>query len=75
MCEIQFCLGLDVAQQKEHDRKVAEEAVAAARLEWERQQQQQSPKKLTTKSVAVPIQTIIHSSGMQFFPAIKSKNN
>lgn len=32
---------VDVAQQSEHDRKVATAAVAAARLEWERQLQQQ----------------------------------
>lgn len=53
---------LDVAQQREHDRKVAEAAVAAARLEWEKQLQQQSPKQsITTQAAPAPIQTIIHS--------------
>lgn len=49
-----------MAQQKEHDRRVAEAAVAAARLEWEKQQQQY-PKQSITQAVPVPVQTIIHS--------------
>lgn len=57
-----FCeLQLDVAQQKEHDRKVAEAAVAKARLEWERQL---SPKQQTAAPAQVipaPVTTIIHS--------------
>lgn len=57
-----FGIFLDVAQQREHDRKVAEAAVAAARLEWEKQLQQQSPKQsITTQVAPAPIQTIIHS--------------
>lgn len=54
-------IALDVAQQKEHDRRVAEAAVAAARLEWEKQLQQQSPKQSITQAIPAPIQTIIHS--------------
>lgn len=60
----QILITTDVAQQKEHDRRVAEAAVAAARLEWEKQVQQQSPKQsIITQAAPVPapIQTIIHS--------------
>lgn len=52
---------LDVAQQSEHDRKVAAAAVAAARLDWERQQLQQqhhqSPNvlKQPSKQLASPV--------------------
>lgn len=53
----------DVQQQREHDRRVAEAAVAAARLEWEKQQQQQPPKQSTTQFVPAPATTIIHSGG------------
>lgn len=55
----------DVQQQREHDRRVAEAAVAAARLEWEKQQQQ-SPKQSTTQFVPAPATTIIHS-GLCYF--------
>lgn len=40
---------------------MAEAAVAAARLEWERQAQQSSPKQSITQVAPAPIQTIIHS--------------
>lgn len=50
----------DVAQQREHDRRVAEAAVAAARKEWERQQQQ-SPKQSATQAIPTQATTIIHS--------------
>lgn len=41
---------------------MAEAAVAAARLEWEKQLQQQSPKQsIITQAAPAPIQTIIHS--------------
>lgn len=60
-CEL---CGLDVQQQKEHDRRVAEAAVAKARIEWERQLQQ-SPTQSTTQVIAAPapapVTTIIHS--------------
>lgn len=49
---------LDVAQQNEHDRKVAAAAVAAARLEWERQQQQlqsHTVSKQSNKQSASPV--------------------
>lgn len=55
----------DVQQQREHDRRVAEAAVAAAKLEWEKQQQQ-SPKQSTTQFVPAPATTIIHS-GLCYF--------
>lgn len=62
----------DVAQQKEHDRRVAEAAVAAARLEWEKQVQQQSPKQsIITQAAPAPIQTIIHSGTFKPMYAIK----
>lgn len=41
---------LDMAQQREHDRKVAEAAVARARVEWEREFQNQ----LKTQVIVAP---------------------
>lgn len=62
--EFWICTGLDVVQQNEHDRRVAEAAVAKARIEWEKQLQQ-SPKQSTTQVIAAPVPapttTIIHS--------------
>lgn len=52
---------LDVAQQKEHDRRVAATAVAAARLEWEKQLQQQQPSKQIASQSPVASATIIHT--------------
>lgn len=56
----------DIAAQKEHDRRVAEAAVAKARIEWERQLQQNSPLKQQQQPAIAPIlpaptTTIIHS--------------
>lgn len=55
----------DIAAQKEHDRRVAEAAVAKARIEWERQLQQNSPLKQQQPALApvlqAPTTTIIHS--------------
>lgn len=61
---IVFFMVLDIAQQREHDRRVAEEAVAKARIEWERQMQQNSPLKQQPAAAPVPpapVTTIIHS--------------
>lgn len=52
---------IDVAQQKEHDRRVAAAAVAAARLEWEKQLQQQQPSKQRAPQSPGPSATIIHT--------------
>lgn len=57
----------DIAAQKEHDRRVAEAAVAKARIEWERQLQQNSPLKQQQQQptsapvLPAPTTTIIHS--------------
>lgn len=53
---------IDVAQQKEHDHRVAAAAVAAARLEWEKQLQQQQPSKQILQQSPAPSATIIHTS-------------
>lgn len=60
---LKLFIGLDVAQQREHDRKVAEAAVAAARIEWERQHLQSQPsKQIQTQFIpAAAPTTIIHS--------------
>lgn len=55
---------LDVQQQREHDRKVAEAAVAKARIEWEKQLQQSPNQPITQVNpvpVPAPVTTIIHS--------------
>lgn len=56
---------VDIALQNEHDRKVAAAAVAAARLEWEKQLQQQqlhsSPKPTYSQQIQAPVPTVIHS--------------
>lgn len=58
----------DIAAQKEHDRRVAEAAVAKARIEWERQMQQNSPLKQQQPVIAqAPTTTIIHSGKRLFF--------
>lgn len=57
----------DIAAQKEHDRRVAEAAVAKARIEWERQMQQNTTLKQQQQQPAIapvlpaPTTTIIHS--------------
>lgn len=58
----------DTAQQREHDRKVAEAAVAKARIEWEKeflQSQKQSRIQViaapTAASASTPAKTIIES--------------
>lgn len=58
-------IGLDVIQQNEHDRRVAEAAVAKARIEWEKQLQHSSNQSTTQVIAAAPVPapttTIIHS--------------
>lgn len=62
----------DIAAQKEHDRRVAEAAVAKARIEWERQMQQNSPLKQQQPVIAqAPTTTIIHS-GKAIFLSFES---
>lgn len=58
---LNILLVIDVAQQKEHDRRVATAAVAAARLEWEKQLQQQQPSKQIAQQSPAPSATIIHT--------------
>ena len=75
MIELLIFFGADIAAQREHDRRVAEAAVAKARIEWERQLQQNPSLKQQQQPTlpAAPTTTIIHSGKLLLARLFKDK--